>query len=129
MRIAVIDLGTNSVRFDVHQFGPGRVVRTPHRDKIMIRLGQGVFTHGQLDSDAIDRTVHAFHGFKKIATDLRVSRILALGTSALREAADAPKLVARVRKSTGIEVRVISGPEEARLIALGILSNERGFKG
>lgn len=129
MRIAIIDLGTNSVRFDVHQLGPGRLVRTLHREKIMIRLGQGVFTQGQLDPDAIERTVHAFHSFKKIAEELRVNRMLALATSALREAGDSARLVAKVRASTKIDVRVITGPEEAHLIALGILSNEQIPKG
>lgn len=129
MRIAIIDLGTNSVRFDVHQIGPGKVVKTLHREKIMVRLGQGVFTNGELDSDAIHRTKHAFNVFKRIAQGLRVSRIVALATSAMREATDSNKFVVALRKATGIDVKVISGPEEARLIALGILSNEKVGKG
>lgn len=128
MRIAIIDLGTNSVRFDVHQLGAGRA-RMLHREKIMVRLGQGVFMSGELNPDAIRRTVHAFHSFKKIAAELRVSKMIALGTSALREAADSAKLVSRVKSSTGIEVKVISGVEEARLIALGVLANENVRKG
>lgn len=125
MRIAIVDLGTNSVRFDVHQIGPGKQARMLHREKVMVRLGQGVFTSGQLDPHAIHRTVHAFNLFKKIAAELKVSRIVALGTSALREATDSNKFVERLRALTGVDVRVISGPEEARLIALGILSNEK----
>ncbi len=124
MRIAIIDLGTNSVRFDIHQLGPKKKsTRLLHREKIMIRLGQGVFTKGQLDPAAIHRTTHAFSTFKKICDEFLVNRIIALGTSALREATDAPKLVAHIRKSTGIDVRVISGSEEAKLIAQGILGN------
>ncbi len=125
MRIAIIDLGTNSVRFDIHQLGPKRTVSTLYREKVMVRLGQGVFVKGQLDRDAIHRTTHAFSTFKRIANEFSVQSIIALGTSALREAVDSGKLVSHIRKSTGIDIKVISGPEEARLIALGILSKEK----
>jgi exopolyphosphatase/guanosine-5'-triphosphate,3'-diphosphate pyrophosphatase len=129
MRIAIIDLGTNSVRFDVHQIGPGRGIRRLHRDKLMIRLGQGVFTDGKLDSNAIRRTTQAFLGFRRIAKDLHVEKIVAFGTSALREAYDSEKFLARIYARTEIDVRVISGDEEAELIALGILSQESQARG
>ena len=129
MRLAVIDLGTNSVRFDVHQIGPGNRIRQLHREKLMVRLGQGVFLEGKLDRDAIRRTVHAFQSFQRTALDLRAQKIVAFGTSALREATDSDKLLNQIRAKTGIEVRVISGQEEARLIAQGILLNEKAPKG
>jgi exopolyphosphatase/guanosine-5'-triphosphate,3'-diphosphate pyrophosphatase len=129
MRLAVIDLGTNSVRFDVHQIGPGNRIRQLHREKLMVRLGQGVFLEGKLDKAAIRRTVHAFSSFQRTAQSLNAQKIVAFGTSALREAADSERLLTLIRKRTGIDVRVISGFEEARLIALGILTNERAFKG
>lgn len=91
----------------------------------MIRLGQGVFVKGRLDRNAIHRAIHAFSTFRRISDEFSVSRIIALGTSALREAMDGPKLVDQIKKITGIDVRTISGSEEARLIALGILSNAK----
>ncbi|MBL7714195.1 MAG: Ppx/GppA family phosphatase [Bdellovibrionales bacterium] len=129
MRLAVIDLGTNSVRFDVHQLVAGRRIQTLHREKLMIRLGQGVFTEGRLDPEAIRRTIEAFHGFKIVAKDLHVNETIAFGTSALREASDSEKLLQQIQKKTGIQVQVISGAEEARLIALGVLSKEKSLKG
>jgi exopolyphosphatase/guanosine-5'-triphosphate,3'-diphosphate pyrophosphatase len=129
MRLAVIDLGTNSVRFDVHQIGPGNRIRQLHREKLMVRLGQGVFLEGKLDKDAIRRTVHAFQSFHRTAQDLHAQKIVAFGTSALREATDSEKLLNLIRTKTGIDVRVISGQEEARLISLGILHNENSLKG
>jgi exopolyphosphatase/guanosine-5'-triphosphate,3'-diphosphate pyrophosphatase len=129
MRIAVIDLGTNSVRFDVHQIGPGSRIRQLHREKLMVRLGQGVFLEGKLDSAAIRRTIHAFQSFHRTALELHANRIVAFGTSALREAADSQRLLAQIETRTGISVRVISGVEEARLIASGILQNEKTPKG
>jgi exopolyphosphatase / guanosine-5'-triphosphate,3'-diphosphate pyrophosphatase len=129
MKVAIIDLGTNSVRFDVHSLGtrgPGKLL---HREKLMIRLGQGVFLKGRMDPQAVERTILVFERFAKIASDLRVAKIVAFGTSALREAQDAPLLIDRVRDSSGIEIKVISGAEEAKLIALGVLSHERSPPG
>jgi exopolyphosphatase/guanosine-5'-triphosphate,3'-diphosphate pyrophosphatase len=129
MRVAIIDLGTNSVRFDVHQLGPGNKTRQLHREKLMVRLGQGVFLDGKLDAQAIRRTLEAFGSFQRTAKILHSDKIIAFGTSALREAVDSAQLLKGIRSKTGIEVRVISGAEEARLIALGILAHEKAPKG
>lgn len=129
MRVAIIDLGTNSVRFDVHSLGDSGNATLLHREKLMIRLGQGVFLKGRMDPAAIERTVEAMDHFRQIASSLRVRRIVAFGTSALREAADSSELVQKVLKRTGIEIKVISGREEAKLIAQGILANENPPKG
>lgn len=129
MRVAIIDLGTNSVRFDVQQIGLKARVRQLHREKLMVRLGQGVFLDGKLDPEAIRRTLHAFISFERTAKELNVDRIIAFATSALREAADSDKLLQFIHARTGIEVRVISGAEEARLIGLGILNHEKLPKG
>jgi exopolyphosphatase/guanosine-5'-triphosphate,3'-diphosphate pyrophosphatase len=129
MRVAIIDLGTNSVRFDVHSLAESGSARLLHREKLMIRLGQGVFLRGKMDPSAIERTVEAMEHFRRIATGLRVRKVVAFGTSALREAADAAALVESVKKRTGIEIKVISGKEEAKFIAQGILANEKPPKG
>jgi exopolyphosphatase / guanosine-5'-triphosphate,3'-diphosphate pyrophosphatase len=130
MRVAIIDLGTNSVRFDVHSLTEdGGNTKLLFREKLMVRLGQGVFLKGRMDPAAIERTVEALEHFKQIATGLRVRKIVAFGTSALREAADAEELVDLVRERTGIEIKVISGKEEAKFISLGILTNEATPKG
>lgn len=129
MRVAIIDLGTNSVRFDVHQIGTKNQVRLLHREKLMVRLGQGVFTLGKLNPEAIRRTLQAFISFQRTASEFRVDRMVAFGTSALREASDGKRLLATIREKTGIEIRVISGVEEAKLIARGILKNEKPLKG
>jgi exopolyphosphatase/guanosine-5'-triphosphate,3'-diphosphate pyrophosphatase len=125
MRLAIIDLGTNSVRFDVRQVGPGAQIQQLHREKIMIRLGQGVFLNGKLDRSAVSRTLHSFRLFKRLSASYKVSKIIAFGTSALREVSDGEKFLSMLRRETGIQVRVISGLEEAQLIALGILTHEK----
>ncbi|RYZ70072.1 MAG: hypothetical protein EOP09_06640, partial [Proteobacteria bacterium] len=129
MRVAIIDLGTNSVRFDVHQFGPKNLKQLLHREKMMVRLGQGVFATGKLNREAIRRTVLAFQSFQKTSGEMRVDRMVAFGTAALREAGDGQIFVETIKEKTGIEIQVISGAEEARLIALGVLKNEKRAKG
>ncbi len=125
MRIAIIDLGTNSVRFDVHQLTAGGRQKQLHREKLMVRLGQGVFTQGKLDPAAIGRTLEAFKSFQGSLDQFRVKKVVAFGTSALREASDGDALLKKIQETTGIQIRVISGPEEARLIARGILEGEK----
>ena len=128
MRIGIIDLGTNSVRFDIHSVAPQGEAHLLHREKLMIRLGEGVFLNGQLDPQAVLRGVHAFMSFKNTAERFQVVKIVAFATSALREAKDAQQFVDKIRQKTQIEIRIISGEEEAKLIALGILIHE-SFKG
>ena len=129
MRFAVIDLGTNSVRFDVYQIMRGTRVQRLHREKVMVRLGQGVFLDGRLDRHAIRRTYLAFLRFKKIASTLHVQKFIAFGTSALRESQDSQTFIKFLAEKTGIDVRVITGLEEAHLIGRGVLENERLPKG
>ena len=125
IRIGIIDLGTNSVRFDVHEISEGKAVKTLHRERLMVRLGNGVFVNGKMDSRSIARTVEAFASFRYTADRLHVQKIVAIATSAVRQASDRGKLVQAIKKRAGITLRVISGQEEARLIAKGIISNEK----
>jgi exopolyphosphatase/guanosine-5'-triphosphate,3'-diphosphate pyrophosphatase len=129
MRLGIIDLGTNSVRFDVHEIREGGEVKLLHREKLMVRLGQGVFVSAKLDPAAKQRTLHAMQSFKRTAAELGVSRMTAFGTSALRESSDGAAFVKQIVRKTGIDLRVIPGEEEARLIAIGILKNEKQTKG
>ena len=128
MRLGIIDLGTNSVRFDIHLVNLSGQVRLLYREKLMIRLGEGVFLKNKLNPNAVHRTIHAFRSFKRTASLFHAERIIAFGTSALREALDATVLIELIQKTTGIDIRVISGEEEAQLIALGILTHEKPIK-
>lgn len=125
MRVAIIDLGTNSVRFDIHSISESGKTKLLYREKQMIRLGQGVFLKGKMDPDAIRRALLAFDHFRRVAGNLRCRKVVAFGTSALREAQDSAQLLEQVSARTGIDLRVISGKEEANLIALGVLANEK----
>jgi len=124
MRIGLIDLGTNSVRFDVYELqGEDKPVRLL-REREIIRLGDSVFTSHHITAEASHRAIEVFTRFKKQGSELGVERYVAVGTSALRDAKNRDEFVRAVQKATGIELRVISGDEEAALIARGVLENE-----
>ncbi len=128
MRIAIVDLGTNSVRFDAYEVRRGRARRI-FREKVVLRLGEDVYTLGRVGPRAVKRTLQAFHSFRTTLRALHITRVVAFATSALRVASNRDQVVELLRKETGISVQVISGAEEARLIALGILANEQLPKG
>lgn len=95
----------------------------------MVRLGEGAFVRGRLSNAARRRTLAAMSRYERMAKALGAERTLAFGTAALREAEDAESFVREVFEQTGIRLRVISGLEEARLIAEGVLAHERKARG
>jgi exopolyphosphatase/guanosine-5'-triphosphate,3'-diphosphate pyrophosphatase len=124
LRLGIIDLGTNSVRFDVYDVDHHLKADRIHREKIMVRLGDGLFEDGKLDKESITRTLDAFTHFKNKIEEFKVDKIVAFATSALRDSVDGEKLARRIKKESKIELHIISGMDEALLIARGILNNE-----
>jgi exopolyphosphatase/guanosine-5'-triphosphate,3'-diphosphate pyrophosphatase len=131
LRLAIIDLGTNSVRFDAYALLKGGRPERLHREKRMLRLGEGLYGKGKLAPKAEARLHAALHDFSRMISDWGVEEVWACATSALRElnAETRKKLLSEIRRRHGIRLRVISGRREAELIAEGILENERLPKG
>lgn len=119
MKVAAIDLGSNSIHMIIARVGDQGVIELIDRDKDMARLGAGTLQQGVLHEDAMARGLHALSNFRRLADRHGVDAIEAVATSAVREARNGGSFIERVRRETGIEVRVISGKEEARLIYLG----------
>lgn len=118
--LAAIDIGTNSVHLVVAQpIGNGRF-EILDREKEVVRLGSGSGDMKELAPDAIDRGVAALTRFRQIA-DRFGAPVQAVATSAVREAENRRQFLDRVVAEAGMEVEVISGVEEARLIHLGVL--------
>ncbi len=103
IRLAILDLGTNSVRFDIHEISNKRAPRLIHREKLMVRLGERLFERGRLDARAMKRTLEALATFKKTADELQVDKWVAFATSALREAKE--KLIARLDQEPGVHLK------------------------
>jgi len=121
--IALIDLGTNSVRLDVYRVDAELEAERLHREKVMVRLGEDVFRSGQLHPDAKKRTLKTLKRFHSHCNNMGVERIVGVGTSALRSAKDGKDFTKRIRQDLGLELKIISGKEEAKLILKGILSD------
>jgi exopolyphosphatase/guanosine-5'-triphosphate,3'-diphosphate pyrophosphatase len=114
-RFAVIDVGTNSVKFHVGDRATDGSWRTVVDRAVVTRLGEGQQASGHLGAEPIARTVDAIVEMAEEARRHRVGAIAAVGTAGLRAAPNSDHLVAAVMARCGVTVEVISGEEEARL--------------
>lgn len=120
LRVASLDVGTNSVRLLVADAEAGGGFRRVFADRRITRLGEGLQASGLLSEGAIQRTLEALCVFLEAAMGLGARSVLAAATSAVRDAANGPGFVEWVRKETGLKLRVLSGEEEASWMAMGI---------
>jgi exopolyphosphatase/guanosine-5'-triphosphate,3'-diphosphate pyrophosphatase len=118
MRVAAIDIGTNSVHMIVASIRPDLSFEVIDREKEMIRLGAGGLNGRELSTPAMHTALQTMTRFRRLAESHGVDEIIATATSAVREAENGGDFIDTVRRHTGIDVRVISGTEEARLIHL-----------
>ena len=117
--VGFIDIGTNSIHVLVVRFF-GNSMGTPiFQDKESVRLGQNLFRRGSIDKETIDKTRVVIGRFVNIAKDMGAEEIIAYATCAAREASNRKELLDAIRVD-GLDVKVISGLEEARLIRLGL---------
>ena len=116
MRIAAIDIGTNSVHMIVVQVRHDLSFEIIDREKEMVRLGSGGLGGRALTESATMAALHALSKFRRLAESHDVDEVVASATSAVREADNGREFLTAIRQRTGIRVKVISGTEEARLI-------------
>ncbi len=116
MRLAAIDVGSNSVHMLVADVSREGHIEVVDRVKEMVRLGRRSFTTGRLTPEAMDLAVRALVNFKRLARVRKVDRLRAVATSGVREARNRAAFIARIKRETGIKVEIISGLDEARLI-------------
>jgi exopolyphosphatase/guanosine-5'-triphosphate,3'-diphosphate pyrophosphatase len=117
-RVAVIDMGSNSTRLLVADVGDGTVDELARHTRIT-RLAQGVDATGRLSDDAIDRVVDALSDYTAEIDQLGADQTVALATSAVRDASNGDEFRTMLRDRFGLETRILSGDEEARLTFLG----------
>ena len=116
MRIAALDLGSNSFHLLVADVHPDGTFEALTREKEMLRLGDDVARDGRVSPAAADRAVASVRRLRQLADASGAQEVIAKATSAMRTAANGSELVDRIEAETGVEVEVISGQEEARLI-------------
>jgi exopolyphosphatase/guanosine-5'-triphosphate,3'-diphosphate pyrophosphatase len=118
MRLAAIDLGTNSLHMIVVHVRPDRSFEVIDREKAMVRLGAGGLGGRSLTPEAMHNALQVLSKFRRLADSHGVDEIVAVATSAVREADNGGEFLAAIAERTGIRARVITGTEEARLIHL-----------
>jgi exopolyphosphatase/guanosine-5'-triphosphate,3'-diphosphate pyrophosphatase len=120
--VAFLDIGTNSLRLLLVRINPQHSYTVLSDQKEMIRLGEGEFVDQRLHPDAIQRAVLVARKFAEMARSYNAEEIIAVATSATREADNREEFLRRLKREARLDVHTISGPEEARLIYLGVSS-------
>lgn len=120
-RIAIIDIGSNTVRLVVYD-SPMRLSVPLFNERVQCELGRGLTTTGRLNQSGIGLALESIGWFTRLADAMGVERLELVATAAVREATDGEDFTALVEKRTGRRVKVLSGDEEARAAALGVLS-------
>jgi exopolyphosphatase / guanosine-5'-triphosphate,3'-diphosphate pyrophosphatase len=118
IRLAAIDIGTNSVHMIVVRVRPDLSFEVIDREKAMVRLGAGGLDGRALTPDAMHAALQVLSKFRRLAESHAVEETVAVATSAVREAENGGEFLHAIEQETGIRARVISGTEEARLIHL-----------
>lgn len=118
MRIASVDIGTNTIRLLIADVN-GKIEFITQKREI-VRLGEGISVTGRLSQAAIERALGVLKRYKRLCVAFQVDLVIPVATSAVREASNREEFLAAVKKETGWDVRVISGDEEARLTYLGV---------
>ncbi|NUR24409.1 MAG: Ppx/GppA family phosphatase [Catenulispora sp.] len=120
MRLGVLDVGSNTVHLLVVDAYHGAHPWPAHSEKVVLRLAEQLGKDGALTSAGEQALISAVKGAKSAADRLGVDDLLAFATSAVRDATNSAKVLARVRDVTGVDLRVLSGSDEARLTFLAV---------
>lgn len=120
---AVIDVGSNSVRLVIYRL-EGRAIWTVFNEKALAGLGRDLPATGRLSPQGVDTALAALRRFRATLSGWDRADIFAVATAAVREASDGAEFLARVEIETGLRLRVLSGAEEARYAALGVIAGQ-----
>lgn len=121
--LAAIDVGTNAVRMELARALPDGSLETLHQERDPVRPGEGLFETGSISREVADRLLSTLRRYAALCRR-DGARVRAVATSAVREARNGPDILRRVRDEAGLELEVVSGKEEARLICLGVLQGK-----
>jgi exopolyphosphatase/guanosine-5'-triphosphate,3'-diphosphate pyrophosphatase len=119
--LAVVDIGSNSVRLVVYE-GLSRSPTALFNEKVLCGLGREVQTTGLLAADAVDHALAALRRYRALCTTMGVKRTLAIATAACRDAKNGRAFIKLAERIVRTEIDILSGPREAELTALGVVS-------
>ena len=119
--VAVIDIGSNSVRLVVYE-SMTRSLVTLFNEKTLCGLGREVQTTGLLAPDAVAKALTSLRRFRALCRIMKVGRVFAIATAACRDATNGADFIAKAERICGVRIEILSGPREAKLSALGVIS-------
>ncbi len=119
--VAVIDIGSNSVRLVVYEAMTRSLVPI-FNEKTLCGLGREVQSTGLLAPDAVAKALTALRRFRALCKIQKVGRVYAIATAACRDASNGPDFIAKAERICGVPIEILSGPREAKLSALGVIS-------
>ena len=122
MPVAIIDIGSNSVRLVAYE-SHSRAPTPTFNEKALCGLGNGVATTGLLPDDAVAKALAALQRFRVLCDTMRIGDVRSLATAAVRDAANGPQFLARAERAIGCKIELISGQQEATLSGLGVVSS------
>ncbi len=126
-RLAGLDLGTNTFLLLIAEVSAGSLTAVFEKETV-VRLGKGVDANGNLNDEAMQRGLACLREYATLAREHGCEKIIAVGTSALRDAKNREAFLTLIKQETGIAINVISGETEARLTYRGALSNKRDLR-
>lgn len=121
-------MGSNSVRLVIYRVD-GRALWTVYNEKVVAGLGKDLTTSGRLSPDGVEAAVGALRRFRAVLDGWKAEEVTTAATAAVRDAADGKAFLARVKTETGLEIRILSGEEEARYAALGVICGQPDARG
>src|SRR2546423_10488638 len=119
--IAVIDIGSNSVRMVVYE-ELSRSLISVFNEKPLWGLGREVQSTGLLGPDAVAKALTSLRRFRALCRVMKVGRVYAIATAACRDATNGPDFITKAERICGVKIEILSGPREAKLSALGVIS-------
>jgi len=125
---AVIDIGSNSVRLVIYRI-EGRAIWTLFNEKALAGLGRDLASSKRLSPEGVETALKALRRFKVVLGGWDSRDIAVVATAAVRDAVDGMLFVQRVMAETGLHVRILSGEEEARYAALGVVAGHPNAAG
>jgi exopolyphosphatase/guanosine-5'-triphosphate,3'-diphosphate pyrophosphatase len=120
--VAIVDIGSNSVRLVAYE-SLTRALTPTFNEKVLCGLGRGVATTGFLTEDSVAKALAALQRFQVLCRTMEISDVRAVATAAVRDAANGPHFLELAERAIGCEITLLSGPREAQLAALGVVSS------
>jgi exopolyphosphatase/guanosine-5'-triphosphate,3'-diphosphate pyrophosphatase len=122
MRLATIDIGTNTILMLIADLGADGAIEVIRDEQVIARLGQGVDANRNITAETTERVLRYLRACVKTAESFHTEKIVLCGTSALRDAANSKGFIQHIKEELGLEIEVLSGPDEAELTYRGAVA-------